>query len=80
MQTALQTDRFHYGECKKSVGPRGGVTIAREEWRRNGANKTWATDSERFQVPVKYGMRQYGYVCAGNVAEFHAASDCAIND
>ena len=31
---ALTTDRFHYGECVKTVGPRGGVTITREEWRR----------------------------------------------
>lgn len=80
MQTALATDRFHYGECKKTVGPRGGVTITREEWRRNGANKTWKSQPERFRIPVKWGMRGYDEINQFNVDRFHAASDCPIND
>lgn len=77
---ALVTDRFHYGECKKVVGPRGGVTITREEWRRNGANKTWVTRPEEFLIPVKYGMRGYSAISHLNVDRFHAAEECPIND
>lgn len=77
MQTALVTDRFHYGECKKIVGPRGGVTITREEWRRNGMNQTKKGIT---RIPIKYGMRSYDAIDPFNVDRFHAASDCTIND
>ena len=76
---ALTTDRFHYGECVKTVGPRGGVTITREEWRRNGKSVTWKGDSGRFRVTIKYGMRTYDSVNEFNVENFHAASDCPLD-
>ena len=74
---ALATDRFHYGECVKAVGPRGGVTITREEWRRNGQNKLWKDGS--FRIPIKYGMRGYDYIDRLSVESFHAASDCPLD-
>lgn len=78
MAKALVTDRFHYGECSKRVGPKGGVYISRNEWRRNGANQTWKTDSTRFRIPIKYGMRSYDAITEWNVASFHAESDCEV--
>lgn len=34
------------------------------KWRRNGKTKVWksADRAEHFRVPVKYGLRTYGYI------------------
>lgn len=34
------------------------------KWRRNGKTKVWksASRSEHFRIPVKYGLRTYGYI------------------
>ena len=77
-ETALATDRFHYGECRKVVGPRGGVRVYIEEYRRNGRNRTWKTQ-DRFEIPIKYGMRGYEIITASNVDRFHAEKDCPLN-
>ncbi len=78
MQTALGTDRFHYGECSERVGPKGGRYVKREQWRRNGKNQTWVTRPEEFRIPIKYGMRSYDEIKAGNVDRFHAEDDCPL--
>ena len=74
----LHAREFHYGECKKVVGPRGGVKVTREVWRRNGMTKTWVTRPGEFRVPIKYGLRGYSYIDQFNVGEFHAAADCPL--
>lgn len=70
-----RTERFfhHDDECAKTVtfGPRGGVTYPRTElWRRNGATQTWKTRPGEFRIPVKYGMRNYGYLIAADGAPY----------
>lgn len=30
--------------------------------RRNGKTKTWKTRSEDFQIPIKHGLYDYGYI------------------
>lgn len=70
---------FHFGECKRIVGPRGGVTITREVWRRNGSTKRWKRQPNRFSIPVKYGFRgPYTYVTDDNAHMFHAEAACDI--
>jgi hypothetical protein len=72
---------WHYGECRKIVGPRGGVTIVQERWRRNGATKTWKTRPGHFRIPITYGYSRgqlYGYLTHENAHEFHRASDCPL--
>lgn len=72
---------FHFAAvCAKIEGPRGGVTYAVEKWRRNGATQHWKRDPERFVIPIKYGLREYAYLTPDNVAEFHAAEDCPIEE
>ena len=75
---ALTEDAFHYGECTRVVGPRGGVTESVERWRRNGATKTWKTRPAEFRVPVKFGMRSHTYIDQGNAHLFHAEADCPL--
>lgn len=74
----LHAREFHYGECVRTVGPRGGETVKVETWRRNGETKTWKTRPGEFRVPIKYGLRGYSYIDNHNVGEFHAASDCPL--
>lgn len=44
-------------------------------WRRNGATKLWKRDPARFQVPVKYGLRYYGYITPANAENFHVPTE-----
>jgi hypothetical protein len=75
---ALTEDRFHYGECTRTVGPRGGVTESVEQWRRNGQTKVWKTRPAEFRVPVKFGMRGHTYIDQGNAHLFHVESECPL--
>jgi hypothetical protein len=70
---------FHYGECKKIVGPRGGVTIKQVRVRSNGKCKTWKTRPEEFSLPYAYGLYDHGYIDNRNCSEFHLESECPLN-
>lgn len=78
-QQAMTEREFHYGECKRTVGPRGGETVKIERWRANGACKTWKREPERFQLPIKFGMRGYSYIHEYNAQDFHVASECPLD-
>jgi hypothetical protein len=67
----------HRDDCAQVVtyGPRGGPRFPRTElWRRNGATQTWATRPDDFRVPVKYGMRSYGQLVAGDSPAWHVGT------
>jgi polyphosphate kinase 2 (PPK2 family) len=38
--------------------------------RRNGKTKTWKLTPEKFQIPVKYGLYEYGYITNENCKEW----------
>lgn len=73
-------DELHYGLCRVVVGTRGGRVAHTETWRVNGQCKTWKTEPTRFSVPIKYGLRGYGYLTDRNAHEFHLPSDCVPVD
>lgn len=77
------TVTLHYGECSRTIGPRGGVTESIERWRVNGSAKTWVTRPGEFRLPIKYGMGygrgQHGYVDHTNARHFHLASECPLD-
>lgn len=77
-QEALTEHEFHYGQCSKTIGPRGGVTIRIECWRRNGQTKIWKTRPGEFKLPVKYGRRNYGSLTQHQAGYFHPASRCPL--
>lgn len=79
-EDALAGDLFHYGNCTRSTGPRGGIKTHITECRRNGANKTWKTRPDDFRVPIKSGFRDHGEIVPANVAEFHRPEDCPLLD
>lgn len=78
-EQALTAHAFHYGECTKQEGPRGGVRVKVESWRRNGQTKTWKREPERFSVPIKFGLKSCAYLTEGNASHFHTAEDCPLN-
>ena len=41
-----------------------------QRWRRNGATKTWKTRPGEFRIPIKRGLREFGYITQDNVHEF----------
>lgn len=65
--------------CKRFTGPRGGVHVDMQIWRRNGKTKTWKRSPDRFEVPVKHGLYAYGYIDNTNAHAFHvyAEDGCA---
>lgn len=77
-EQAMTENEFHYGDCRKVVGPRGGVRFDIRTVRRNGATKVWKTRPNEFRMPYKYGMWEHGYIDQYNASDFHVASDCTI--
>lgn len=70
---------FHYAPaCRRTVGPKGGVTVKNETWRINGAMVEFKTRPEEFRRPVKHGLRSYGYIDQHNVAAFVLAHTCPV--
>jgi hypothetical protein len=37
-----------------------------KSWRRNGKTKTWKRNATKFQIPVKHGLYDYGYITDEN--------------
>ena len=66
----MTEDEFHYqylSDCFK--------------WRRNGKTKTWKRDSDRWEVPVKHGLYDYGTLTNRGLGQYdlsvlHPASKC----
>lgn len=81
-EQALSASQFHMNEgCTRHIGPRGAVKEYRTIYRRNGRNRLWKRDRERFEIPVKYGFRgPYLYVHNLNVIHFHTYEECPLND
>lgn len=77
---ALDADRFHYGECSRETGPRGGVTEHVKVWRRTGSTKLWKTRPDEFRVPVQFGMRarDHSYITQDNAWDFHTEDECPL--
>jgi hypothetical protein len=75
---AMTVDVFHYGECVRRIGPRGGVTERVENWRRNGKTQTWKTRPDEYRIPVKYGMYNFSQITPGD--DFHTAHDCPLSE
>jgi hypothetical protein len=44
-------------------------------WRVNGAVKTWKTKPDLVQVPLKHGLRDYGYLTQDNLGEFSLTAE-----
>ena len=40
------------------------------KWRANGQCKTWKHDVNRFQLPIKHGLYNYGYITNENAHLF----------
>lgn len=78
-QEAIEGREFHAGQCIKTVGPRGGVKISQEVWRRNGKTQQWKTRPEDFRLPVKFGLYGYAQITPANAIEVHLADSCPIN-
>lgn len=64
-EQALTESEFHHPTATKC-----------HRWRRNGKTKTWVRSPERFEVPIKYGLKEYWYLTDINAEHFHLASEC----
>jgi hypothetical protein len=76
-QQAIEATEFHCGDCTRTVGPRGGVRISSEVWRRNGRTQTWKTRPDAFSVPVKHGLSDY-FTVTQHCDGWHVAMDCPL--
>lgn len=67
-------------ECKKTIGPRGGIEINITRVRTSGKCKTWKRNPEKFHIPVKYGLYESYWIDESNNENFHLASECPLNE
>jgi len=56
LEQAKTENEFHVGH---RVTSRGRVPL---RWRRNGRTQLWKTRPDAFRIPVKFGLRDYGYI------------------
>lgn len=81
-EEALTENHFHYGECTRKIGPRGGVTEKIIEVRRIGRTKTWVTRPTEWYIPVQYGFYGSGkfHLHESDAASYHLPKDCPLRD
>lgn len=77
-EQAQEHTHFHEEGCTLTRGPRGGVKTSVRFWRANGACKTWKTQPNRFCVPIKRGLKDFGYLTQDNMQHFHTESECPV--
>ena len=77
---ATYRSEFHFGDCKRAIGPRGGVTIHQTRVRVSGRCQTWKTRPEEYRLPVKYGLYESSEITERRAGEFHRAEDCPLNN
>ncbi len=75
---AMESREFHFGECSRVVGPRGGVKLTQTRLRRNGKTQTWVTRPDHFRVPIKTGFYDYGQITQDNAYHVHTLEDCNV--
>lgn len=78
-QQALTADTFHWGNCSRTIGKRGGKTESSYTARRNGRTQTWKRDPNRWRVPIKRGLYEYGDITPDRAHEWHVPEDCPLN-
>lgn len=78
-EQALSANEFHHGNCRRTIGKRGGVKESITRARRNGRTQTWKRDATRWRVPIKLGLYQYGDITPERAREWHVPEDCPLN-
>lgn len=78
-EEAMRETEFHRGQCRRIVGPRGGVRIVSEVWRRNGRTLTWKTRPGEFEIPIKRGLYEYGRIRSSEAVFWHTPAQCPLN-
>lgn len=78
LERALHSREFHFGECYRVGGARDGVKGRCVRWRRIGKTQTWKLEPGRWEIPVKYGMYEYGRIRSAEAERYHAAEDCPL--
>ena len=82
MTQAINAREFHAeapGLCERKIGPRGGVTVKQEIWRRNGKTQLWKTRPTEFRTPIKHGLRDYSDITQDDANRLHTSEDCPLN-
>lgn len=72
------SSEIHQDGCARHIGPRGGITETVIRYRPNGAVKVWKTRPDEFRLPIKFGLRGYGYIDQDNAGQFHLSTDCPL--
>jgi hypothetical protein len=93
-EQALRSTEFHAGDCRRKIGPKGGVKLKIEAWKANGRCHIWKTRPNDFSLPLRRGLYNFGLVffkekdarehpplrqiSGGNAHLFHTAEDCPL--
>jgi hypothetical protein len=69
---------LHRGECTRTVGPRGGVTVNQFRVRVTSLKK-WVKRPGEVRVGVRYGLYVNGVLTEADLPRWHAAADCPLH-
>jgi len=66
--TLEQAKQLTYGDLIYSNHFTMSDNYTPKRWRVNGQVKRWKRDPNRIQIPVKYGLYAYAYLCHGKIS------------
>lgn len=76
-EQAILEDEFHtVGQDTRVHRNKSGLRCY--VWQRNGQTKTWVTRPDKFQVPVKYGMYEHGYITQVDAGSVYTRGTCPV--
>lgn len=70
MITKEQALKLRHGEVIEHVSLKNSDGTP-QRWRVNGAIKTWKSRPDDFSLPIKRGLREFGYLCPDNAHGFN---------
>ena len=69
-------DMLHFGTCTIHHGKRGGVKERHFTCKVNGKFRQYAGNPDRWMLPLKRGLYDYGYLTPENAGAFRLDCDC----
>lgn len=72
--TKVGTPHFDNGRLVQNYNLQKTTDLSKpNKWRANGKCQTWKTRPDEFKLPIKYGLREYGYLTHENAHLFEVA-------
>lgn len=79
LEQVLNNTEFHYGNCTRTIGKRGGIKESTITYRKNSQVKLWKTRPNDYRVAIRRGLYDNTTITPDRANEWHVPSDCPLN-